>query len=305
MRRSRKIRGGDSTISVSTDAVSKLAADANQLAEDLGKLVPAEPAVQSDLSATPSVPAVVQSNVQPGDQPSNDAAVQSPNPVVDQNAVVPTAVVQNDAAAAVQSPNPVVDQNAVVPTAVVQNDAAAAVQSPNPVVDPTAVVPTAVVQNDAAAGTPNVPGSAAQPNNAGSDQPSNAATSEPDSLLTPGSMIHYGRGLTIPYGYISRILENMISNPTKYNKQNKPISDLQALLTQIQSAKTEMDVTHILTKNGFQAPVGKGVSKQYFPMLGGTKKRKRTKMTNRRKTRKMKKTRKMRKMRKMRKTMKI
>ena len=135
MRRSRKIRGGDSTISVSTDAVSKLAADANQLAEDLGKLVPAEPAVQSDLSATPSVPAVVQSNVQPGDQPSNDAAVQSPNPVVDQNAVVPTAVVQNDAAVA---PGP--------------GDVASN------------------VQNDAA-GTPSVLGSGS----AAADQPSNAA----------------------------------------------------------------------------------------------------------------------------------
>ena len=114
MRRSRKIRGGDSTISVSTDAVSKLAADANQLAEDLGKLVPsapAEPAVQSDLSATPNVPAAVvhqPSNVQPGDDAS-EPVVKSPGPGdnavsnVQTDAVAPgpgdvASNVQNDAA---------------------------------------------------------------------------------------------------------------------------------------------------------------------------------------------------------------
>jgi hypothetical protein len=265
MRRSRKIKGGgDSTISVSTDAVSKLAADANQLAEDLGKLVPAEPAVQSDLSATPNVPAAVvqPSNVQRGDDASS--VVKSPGPGDDAYNV------QNDAAAA------------------------AAVQSP-----------TAVVQNDAA-GTPIVPEPGDK--NAGSDQPSNAATSEPASLLTPETPIPYGNGSnSILYGKIATILNNMITNPANYNKKNIPEQQLQTLLTQIQSAKTVVEVSNILRANGI-APVGNG-SKQYFSMnmLGGTKKRKRTKMTKRRKTRKMKITRKMRKMkmRKMRKTMKI
>ena len=98
----------------------------------------------------------------------------------------------------------------------------------------------------------------------------------------------------------------MINNP-KFNKQKKPIADLQTLLTQIQSAKTEVEVSNILRTNAFNVVGKSGVSNQYFTMLGGTKKRKRTKMTNRRKTRKLRKTRKMRKMkmRKMRKTMKI
>ena len=285
MRRSRKMRGGDSTISVSTDAVSKLAADANQLAEDLGKLVPAEPAVQSDLSATPSVPAVVQSNVQPGDQPSNDAAVQSPNPVVDQNAVVPTAVVQNDAAAAVQSPNPVVDQNAVVPTAVVQNDAAVA-PGPGDV--------ASNVQNDAA-GTPSVLGSGS----AAADQPSNAAAAP--SVLD-GLSIPYGSGLSVPYANIARMIQNMMTNPA-YNKKQISNDTLQSLLTKIKLATTSLEVTNLLNGAGFGKIVGTKANARYFS--GGTKKRKRTKMTNRRKTRKLKKTRKMRKMRKMRKTMKI
>ena len=150
MRRSRKIRGGDSTISVSTDAVSKLAADANQLAEDLGKLVPsapAEPAVQSDLSATPNVPAAVvhqPSNVQPGDDAS-EPVVKSPGP--GDNAV---SNVQTDAVA--PGPGDVASN--------VQNDAAVPGDNAG-----------SNVQNDAAAGTPSVLGSGS----AAADQPSNAA----------------------------------------------------------------------------------------------------------------------------------
>jgi hypothetical protein len=165
----------------------------------------------------------------------------------------------------------------------------AAVQSPNseasslnPGVDPNAVQP-----NDSAGTSAAV----VQPNNAGSDQPSNAATSEPASLLTPETPIPYGNGSnSILYGKIATILNNMITNPANYNKKNIPEQQLQTLLTQIQSAKTVVEVSNILRANGI-APVGNG-SKQYFSMnmTGGTKKRKRTKMTTRRKTRKLRKT---------------
>ena len=277
MRRSRKMRGGDSTISVSTDAVSKLAADANQLAEDLGKLVPsapAEPAVQSDLSATPNVPAAVvhqPSNVQPGDDAS-EPVVKSPGP--GDNAV---SNVQTDAVA--PGPGDVASN--------VQNDAAVPGDNAG-----------SNVQNDAAAGTPSVLGSGS----AAADQPSNAAAAP--SVLD-GLSIPYGSGLSVPYANIARMIQNMITNPT-YNKKQISNDTLQSLLTKIKLATTPLEVTNLLNGAGFGKIVGTKANARYFS--GGTKKRKRTKMTKRRKTRKtrkMKKTRKMRKMRKMRKTMKI
>ena len=230
-------------------------------------------------------------------------------------------------ASEVSSPNPVVDDpNAVQPeNAVVvqpdQSNAATAVQSPNEASSPNAVVQPNAAGSAAADQPSNAAGSAAadQPSNAAgsaaADQPSNAAAApsvpaapESESLLTPNTPIPYGNGsITILYGKILTILTNMINNPNN-NKKGISKERLQTLLTKIQSAKTVVEVSNILTANGI-ALVGAGsvVSKQYFSMnmTGGTKKRKRTKMTNRRKTRKMKKTRKMRKMRKMRKTMKI
>jgi hypothetical protein len=262
MGRSRKMRGGDPTMQVSTDAITALANTAIQLSTELGNLVPNVASPVSPLNSEASA-AVVQPNADSVQSPNSEAS--SPNPVVDPNAVVQP----NDSEAS--SPNPVVDPNAVVQP----NDSGSA----------------AADQPSNAAAAPSVP--AAEP------APESAAP-EPASLLTPGSLISYGKGLSIPYGNISKILENMINNP-KYNKQKKPIADLQTLLTQIQSAKTAVEVSNILRTNAFNV-VGKGVSNQYFSMTGGTKKRKRTKMTKRRKTRKMKKTRKMRKMRK---TMKI
>ena len=102
-------------------------------------------------------------------------------------------------------------------------------------------------------------------------EPSVPASVEP--TIMPQTPIPYGSGLSIPYGNIATILNNMINIPGTYNKKNIPNERLQSLLTQIKSAKTEVDVSNILRANNFNV-FGKGVSKQYFSMSGGTKKRK-------------------------------
>jgi hypothetical protein len=267
MGRSRKIRGGDAITPQELTQIADSAQGLASLLNELAKKVAIDSSVPAAAAAAAAVPEPASSNVV---QPDNAAGPASAS--VDTNAA-PSAP---ESAAAPSAP-----ESAAAPSA---PESAAVPSAPESAAAPSAPEPAAAPESAAA---PSVP-------------------SEPASLLTPDSLINYGRGLTIRYGNISKILENMINNPTKYNKQNKPIADLQTLLTQIQSAKTEVEVSNILRTNGFNAPVGnKGVSSQYFPMTGGTKKRKRTKMTKRRKTRKMKKTRKMRKMRKMRKTMKI
>jgi hypothetical protein len=221
------------------------------------------------------------------------------SPVSPLNSEASAAVVQPNADSVqspnseASSPNQVVDPNA----ASVQSPNSEA-SSPNPVVDPNAVV------------QPNDSGSAA------ADQPSNAAAAPSvpaaEPVIPSDSMISIslmdGNSKSIAYGSIATILNNMMTN-SKLNKKGIPISRLQELLTEIQSAKTTQEVTNIFRTNRFVL-AGKGLGTNYFNMnmpTGGTKKRKRTKMTNRRKTRKLRKTRKMRKMkmRKMRKTMKI
>ena len=117
--RSRKMRGGDSTISVSTDAVSKLAADANQLAEDLGNLVPN---VASEPVVVP--PNVAAAASEPGDNENAAAVAPGPgdNAVSNENAadVAPgpgdnaVSNVQNDAAAVKPTSEPVAAAGAVV-----------------------------------------------------------------------------------------------------------------------------------------------------------------------------------------------
>lgn len=266
MRRSRKMRGGDSTISVSTDAVSKLAADANQLAADLGKLVPsapAEPAVQSDLSATPNVPAAVvqPSNVQPSNvQPGDDAS----EPVV-------------------KSPGPGdVASN-------VQNDAAVPGDNAG-----------SNVQNDAAAGTPSVLGSGS----AAADQPSNAAAAPSvlDGLSIPygsGLSVPYANIARMIQNMITNPTYNkkQISNDTLQSLLTK--IKLATTPLEVTNLLNGAGFGKIVGTKANARYFSGGTKKRKRTKM--TKRRKTRKMKKTRKTRKMKRM--LRKM--MRKTMKL
>ena len=134
--RSRKMRGGgdptEPTMKIPVSAINALAATATKLAGELGNLIPsvapAEPAVQSDLSATaPSVPAAVeQSNVQSGD----DAAPSVPSePVVVPNVQDSEPVVATPSVPSEPGDNAVSNENAVAASEPVATSATVAAPS--------------------------------------------------------------------------------------------------------------------------------------------------------------------------------
>ena len=266
--RSRKMRGGDSTISVSTDAVSKLAADANQLAEDLGNLVPN---VASEPVVVP--PNVAAAASEPGDNENAAAVAPGPgdNAVSNENAadVAPgpgdnaVSNVQNDAAAVKPTSEPVAAAGAVVKPTSEPVAAAGAVVKPTE--------PTMFTTTKGAQGNPKL-------------------SLADDSVFT---------------GYtFKKQMQIILSNANNMSSQDPNDQTIKTIL----NGNSKKSATDVATLLNAYLTAHTGTSPSVFthvdptPDVGGTKKRKRTKMTKRRKTRKMKKTRKMRKMRK---TMKI
>jgi len=129
---------------------------------------------------------------------------------------------------------------------------------------------SSVPASDTSASDPNLAPSASAPNG---------------PLYDTGTNVPYGTNKWILYNNIVTILNNMINNPDKYNKKNVPNTRLQKILDQIKSAQTQQEVTTILNAD-IADVVGQGVSKQYFSMKGGTKKRRmrRTKRKTMRRT---------------------
>jgi len=283
--RSRKMRGGDSTISVSTDAVSKLAADANQLAEDLGNLVPN---VASEPVVVP--PNVAAAASEPGDNENAAAVAPGPgdNAVSNENAaaVAPGPgdnAVSNENAADV-APGP--GDNAV---SNVQNDAAAVKPTSEPVAAAGAVVkPTS--EPVAAAGA------VVKPTEPTMFTTTKGAQGNPKLSLADDSVF---TGYTF-----KKQMQIILSNANNMSSQDPNDQTIKTIL----NGNSKKSATDVATLLNAYLTAHTGTSPSVFthvdptPDVGGTKKRKRTKMTKRRKTRKMKKTRKMRKMRK---TMKI